>query len=48
MRLVKRSALVLILATSLAGATSAWAAEEPPLVSAILKNWETQLPTKPT
>lgn len=48
MRLVKRSALVLILATSLAGATSAWAAEEPPLVSAILKNWETQLQTKPT
>lgn len=48
MRLVKRSALVLILATSLAGAASAWAAEEPPLVSAILKNWETQLQTKPT
>ena len=48
MTLVKRSALILILATSLAGAAPAWAAEEPPLVTAILKNWETQLQTKPT
>ncbi|MFZ5676633.1 MAG: hypothetical protein ACOZAM_27035 [Pseudomonadota bacterium] len=48
MTLVKRSALILILATTLAGAAPAWAAEEPPLVTAILKNWETQLQTKPT
>lgn len=48
MTLVKRSALVLILATSLAGATPAWAAEEPPLVTAILKVWENQLQVKPT
>lgn len=48
MTLVKRSALALILATSLAGAAPAWAAEEPPLVTAILKNWESQLQVKPT
>lgn len=48
MTLVRRSALALILATSLAGAAPAWAAEEPPLVTAILKNWESQLQVKPT
>jgi hypothetical protein len=48
MTLVKRSALALIAFTSLAGISSAYAAEEPPLVAAILKNWETQLKVKPT
>jgi hypothetical protein len=48
MTLVKRSALALLLFTSLAGASSALAAEEPPLVTAILKNWESQLKVKPT
>ncbi|MGE0242127.1 MAG: hypothetical protein AB7F09_03995 [Parvibaculaceae bacterium] len=48
MSLVKRSALVLIVFTSLAGIAPAFAAEEPPLVTAILKNWETQLKVKPT
>ena len=48
MSLVKRSALALIVFTSLAGASPAFAAEEPPLVTAILKNWESQLKVKPT
>jgi hypothetical protein len=48
MTLVKRSALALVLFTSLAGVSSAFAAEEPPLVTAILKNWESQLKVKPT
>lgn len=48
MTLFKRSALVLILATSLAGVAPVWAAEEPPLVTAIMKNWENQLQVKPT
>jgi hypothetical protein len=48
MILVKRSALALIVSTSLAGVSPAFAAEEPPLVAAILKNWESQLKVKPT
>lgn len=48
MSLVKRSALVFIAFTALAGASPGFAAEEPPLVAAILKNWETQLKVKPT
>ena len=48
MTLVRRSALALILFTSLAGVTPAWAAEEPPLVTALLKSWEKQLKVKPT
>lgn len=48
MTLVRRSALVLILFTSLAGVSPALAAEEPPLVTAILKTWETQFKVKPT
>lgn len=48
MTLVKRSALALIVFTSLAGASPAFATEEPPLVTAIMKNWETQLKVKPT
>lgn len=48
MALVKRSALALIVFTSLAGVSPAFAAEEPPLVTAIMKNWESQLKVKPT
>lgn len=48
MTLVRRSALTLLLVTSLSGIAPAWAAEDPPLVAAILKNWENQLQTKPT
>jgi hypothetical protein len=48
MRSVKRSALALIVITSMAGISPAFAAEEPPLVTAILKNWESQLKVKPT
>jgi len=48
MTLVKRSALALIVFTSLAGVSPAFAAEEPPLVAAILKTWESQLKVKPT
>ena len=48
MTLVRRSALALVLFTSLAGVAPAWAAEEPPLVTAILKSWENQLKVKPT
>jgi hypothetical protein len=48
MPLVKRSALAFIVVTSLAGISPAFAAEEPPLVTAILKNWESQLKVKPT
>src|SRR4051794_11172757 len=48
MTLVRRSALALILFTSLASVQPAWAAEEPPLVSALLKSWEKQLKVKPT
>jgi hypothetical protein len=48
MRSVKRSALALIVLTSLAGISPAFAAEQPPLVAAILKNWESQLKVKPT
>jgi len=48
MTLVRRSALALILFTSLAGVAPAWAAEEPPLVTALLKSWEKQLKVKPT
>lgn len=48
MTLVRRSALALILFTSLAGVAPAWAAEEPPLVTALLKSWEQQLKVKPT
>lgn len=48
MILVRRSALALILFTSLSSIAPAWAAEEPPLVTAILKSWENQLQTKPT
>ncbi|WP_162918305.1 hypothetical protein [Taklimakanibacter deserti] len=48
MTLVKRSALALIVFTSLAGVSPAFAAEEPPLVTAILKTWESQLKVKPT
>ncbi|MGE0007652.1 MAG: hypothetical protein AB7S92_18975 [Parvibaculaceae bacterium] len=45
---VKRSALALMVFTSMAGVPPAFAAEEPPLVIAILKNWESQLKVKPT
>jgi hypothetical protein len=38
----------LILFTSLAGVQPAWAADEPPLVTALLKSWEKQLKVKPT
>ena len=48
MKLVRRSALALVLFTSLAGIAPAWAAEEPPLVTALLKSWENQLKVKPT
>lgn len=48
MTLVRRSTLALILVTSLSGIAPAWAAEEPPLVTALLKIWENQLQTKPT
>ncbi len=48
MSLVRRSALGLILFTSLAGVSPAFAAEEPPLVTAILKTWENQIKVKPT
>lgn len=48
MPLVKRSALTLILFTSLAGIAPAFAAEEPPLVAALMKNWESQFKVKPT
>jgi hypothetical protein len=48
MTLVKRSALALMVFTSLAGVSPAFAAEVPPLVTAILKNWESQLKVKPT
>jgi hypothetical protein len=48
MTLVKRSALALIVFTSLAGISPAFAAEEHPLVTAILKNWETRFQAKPT
>ncbi len=48
MTLVRRSALALIIFTSLAGVCPAFAADEPPLVTAILKNWESQLKVKPT
>jgi len=48
MTLVKRSALALILFTSLAGVSPAFSADEPPIVTALLKNWESQLKVKPT
>ncbi|MGE3875388.1 MAG: hypothetical protein AB7F74_20735 [Parvibaculaceae bacterium] len=48
MALVKRSALALIVFVSLAGVSSAFAAEEPPIVAAILGNWESQLEVRPT
>jgi hypothetical protein len=48
MTLVWRTALALVLFTSLAGVAPAWAAEEPPLVTALLKSWEKQLNVKPT
>ena len=48
MALVKRSALALIVFTSLAGVSPAFAAEEPPIVTVLLKNWESQLKVKPT
>jgi hypothetical protein len=48
MTLVRRPALALVLFTSLAGVAPAWAAEEPPLVTALLKSWEKQLNVKPT
>ncbi|WP_119391416.1 hypothetical protein [Taklimakanibacter lacteus] len=48
MTVVKRSALALILFTSLAGISPAFAAEEPPIVMVLLKNWESQLKVKPT
>lgn len=47
MTVVKRSALALILFTSLAGISPAFAAEEPPIVTVLLKNWESQLKVKP-
>ena len=46
--MVRRSALALIVFTSLAGISPAFGAEEPPLVTTILKNWESQLKAKPT
>jgi hypothetical protein len=48
MTLVRRSAHALILFTSLAGVSPAFAAEEPPFVTVLLKNWESQLKVKPT
>jgi hypothetical protein len=48
MTLVRRSALVLVFFTSLMGVSPVLAAEEPPLVAAILKTWETQFKVKPT
>src|SRR5262249_54833438 len=48
MRSVKRSALALIVFTSLAGVSPAFAADEPPVIAALLKNYEIQAKVKPT
>jgi hypothetical protein len=45
---IRRSALALIVFTSVAGISPAFGAEEPPLVTAILKNFESQFKVKPT
>ncbi len=48
MTLVRRHALPLILFVTMAGVSPAFAADEPAVVAAILKNWESQLKVKPT
>ena len=47
MRSVKRSALALMVFTSLVGALPAFAADEPPVVAAMLKNVETRYKVRP-